>query len=172
MTLFDFILILVLFGFTWFGFWAGLIKTFGSLIGVFVGAFFSGLWYQPMSGFIEPFIGGNGVIADVVGFILVYMIATQLFGIAVLLINKAFNIFAIVPGMKLLNRMGGGILGFIEGTLLIGIVLQFISRLPLSDAWIERLAESDVVGYFAGLTGWLVPLFPKALEGLTSIFIK
>jgi len=172
MTLFDFILILVLFGFTWFGFWAGLIKTFGSLIGVFVGAFFAGLWYQPMSGVVEPFIGGNAVIADIIAFILIYIIATQLFGIVVILINKAFNIFSIVPGMKLLNRLGGGILGFIEGTLLIGIILQFISRLPISVVWADRLADSDIVGYFAGLTGWLVPLFPKALEGLTSVFIK
>lgn len=170
MSLLDFILLIILFGFVWFGFWAGLIKTLGSLIGVFVGTFFAGMWYESAAGLAKPFVGGNELAAQIVGFILVFIIASQLVGVIFLIINKVFKILTIIPGLKLINRLGGGILGFIEGTLVLGIVLQFAGRLPLSAYWSDQMATSAVIKYFISLSGWLVPLFPKALETAKSLF--
>ena len=170
MTLLDIILILLVFGFVWAGFWSGLIRTIASLVGVFVGIFFAGIWYDSVSNWVQPIVGGNALVADIVGFILVYFVVTQAVGLLFWFANKIFHIFAILPGMKLLNRVGGAILGFIEGSLIVGVTLQFIGRLPLSEDWANRLAESDVVGYFTAVSAWLVPLFPKAIESVTSIF--
>ncbi len=171
MTIFDFVLILILAGFVWFGFWAGLIKTLGSLIGVFAGTFFAGIWYDEAAVWVKPFTGGNELAAQVVGFILVFLIASQLVGIVFAILNKIFKLFSVVPGLMFLNRLAGGILGFIEGTFVIGIILQFAGRLPLSPEWTERLADSAVVSYFVSLSGWLVPLFPKALESAKTLFV-
>lgn len=170
MTLFDFVLLLVLLGFVWFGFWAGFFKTLGSLIGVFAGTFFAGMWYDEAAALVKPFVGGNESTAQIVGFILVFVLASQLVGVAFAIVNKVFKILTIIPGLKLLNRLAGGILGFVEGSLVLGIILQFAGRLPLSAEWSDRLAHSGIVKYFISLSGWLVPLFPKALEQAKTLF--
>ena len=169
MTLFDFILLVILFGFIWSGFWTGLIRAFGAIVGVFAGAFLAGYWYDEVGGWVGPFVGQNELARNIIGFIIVFLVVSQLIGVVFIIINKVFNIFTVIPGLKLINRLGGAILGFIEGTLAIGITLQFVSRLPISQVWADRLADSAVVAYFASLTGWLVPLFPQALESLKSI---
>jgi uncharacterized membrane protein required for colicin V production len=102
---------------------------------------------------------------------LVFILASQLIGVVFAIVNKIFKFFTIIPGLKFLNRLAGGILGFIEGTFVIGITLQFVGRLPLSEHWANQLADSAVVAYFASLSGWLVPLFPKALETAKNLLL-
>ena len=83
-----------------------------------------------------------------------------------------FNFFAVVPGLKMLNRLGGAIFGFLEGGLFIGMSLQFISRLPISDKFAQTIADSQFGAYFLKLTAWLVPLFPSILKNATDAVDK
>ena len=41
---------------------------------------------------------------------------------------SVFNLVAIIPGMKFLNRLGGGIIGFAEAVLVWGLILLFVRQ--------------------------------------------
>ncbi len=164
MNWFDIILAVSLFGFVWGGFWTGLIQSIGGLVGLFLGQMLASRLYEPFSGVIAPLFNGNDVAAKIASFLLLFLLITRLVGLTFFLIEKMFNLVAIFPGIKTLNRLGGALLGFLEGALFIGIALQFIIRLPISLPFAENIDTSVLAGIALAVSGWLVPLFPKILK--------
>lgn len=163
MNWFDIILAVSLFGFVWGGLVTGMIQSIGGLVGLFLGQLLASRLYEPFSRVIEPLFNGNAVVAKIASFILLFLLITRLIGLAFFFIEKMFNLIAIFPGIKSLNRLGGAILGFLEGALFIGIALQFIIRLPISLPFAEKIDQSVLAGIALAVSGWLVPLFPKIL---------
>lgn len=161
---FDILLLVSAFGFVWGGFWAGLIQSIGGVIGLFLGQFIASRYYENFAGVVSPVFGGNEVAGKIFAFILIFLFVTRVTGLAFFFVNKIFHFFAIVPGMKLVNKFGGAVFGFIEASLFIGISLQFLSRLPISVGLAETIKNSAIATYFLSITGWLVPLFPKILK--------
>ncbi len=161
---FDILLLVSAFGFVWGGFWTGLIQSIGGVIGLFVGQFVASRYYEHFAGIVAPVFGGNVIVGKVFAFILIFLLVTRLIGVAFLFVNKIFHLIAIVPGMKLVNRLGGAVFGFIEASLFIGISLQFLARLPISTGLAGTINHSAVAGYFLNITAWLVPLFPKVIK--------
>lgn len=161
---FDILLLVSAFGFVWGGFWTGLIQSIGGVIGLFLGQFIASRYYENFAGAVAPVFGGNAIASKVFAFILIFLFVTRLTGLVFLFVNKIFHLFAIVPGMKFVNKLGGAIFGFIEASLFIGISLQFLSRLPISAGLAETIKNSAIATYFLNITGWLVPLFPKILK--------
>lgn len=161
---FDIALLVSAFGFVWGGFWTGLIQSIGGVVGLFLGSIIASRYYEQFSDLISPVFAGNAIASKVFAFVLLFLLVTRLVGVAFYFINKVFNIFAIVPGLKLVNKLGGAIFGFIEASLFIGITLQFIVRLPISGGFASTIHDSAVAAYFLQLSGWLVPLFPKVLK--------
>lgn len=161
---FDLLLILTVFGYVWGGFWTGLIQAVGGVVGLFLGQILASRYYEHYATAVAPIFNGNQVLGKVIAFILIFLIVSRLVGVIFWFVNKIFNFFAIVPGLKFINRLGGGIFGFIEGALFVGITLQFLVRLPISTAFATTLADSNVAKYFLNLTAWLVPLFPAILK--------
>lgn len=161
---FDLLLILTVFGYVWGGFWTGLIQSVGGVVGLFIGSMLASRYYEHYANAVAPIFNGNQVLGKVVAFVLIFLIVSRLVGVIFWFVNKIFNFVAIVPGLKFVNRLGGGIFGFIEGALFVGITLQFLVRLPISTAFATTLADSKVATYFLNLTAWLVPLFPAILK--------
>lgn len=161
---FDILLLISAFGFVWGGFWTGLIQSIGGVIGLFVGQFIASRYYEHFAGWVSPVFGGNVIFSKIFAFILIFLLVTRLVGVVFFLVNKIFHLFAIVPGMKFMNRLGGAIFGFIEASLFIGISLQFLTRLPISTGLAQTIHNSAVAGYFLGVSAWLVPLFPKIIK--------
>lgn len=164
MSWLNLLIVLSVFGFVWGGFWTGLIQSIGGLVGLFLGEIIASRYYGQFAQAVLPAFNGNAVGAKVFAFIVLFLLVTRLVGVAFWLVNKIFNFIAIVPGLKLLNRLGGALFGFLEGALFIGITLQFLVRLPLSAGLAQAIAQSALATYFLKLTGWLVPLFPKFLK--------
>lgn len=164
MSWFDILLLVSAFGFVWGGFWTGLIQSIGGVIGLFVGQFVASRYYEHFAGTVAPVFGGNAIAGKVFAFILIFLLVTRLVGVAFFFVNKIFHLFAIVPGMKLVNRLGGAAFGLIEASLFIGISLQFLTRLPISTGLAQTIHDSAVASYFLGISVWLVPLFPKIIK--------
>lgn len=165
---FDLLLLASVFGYVWGGFWTGLIQSIGGLVGLFLGEIIASRYYVHFSSAVAPVFNANQILAKVFAFILIFMIVSQLVGLAFTVVNRIFKFIAIVPGLKLLNHLGGAIFGFLQGALFVGITLQFISRLPISTPFAGTIAQSNVAPYFLHLTSWLVPLFPGALQDATN----
>ena len=168
MTIFDVILLLILGGFVMFGLWFGLIHTLGSVFGAFAGAFFAGLWYEPLGKWLES-IFGNPNLMRIFAFIFIFIIVNRLLGFAFYVLDKIFNFLTIIPFLKTINRLLGGVLGFFEGVLVIGLSLFVVARFPLSDWFTAVLKASTLSSWFVNISGILQLMLPELLKQLHSV---
>lgn len=164
LTILDLILILILFVFIAFGFTMGLIQAIGAIVGLVVGTWVAGLYYEPMAQWLEPIILGHATAARIISFILIFTVVNRLSGLAFWFISKVFKLFSIIPFTKSLNRILGAILGLLEGVLAIGVVMYFITQLPISEWYSGIIADSQVAVLFISLAGVLVPLLPEIIN--------
>lgn len=163
-TIFDLVLILILFMFIAFGFALGFIQTIGALLGVVAGAWFAGQLYVPVGGWIAPYVLNNQNLANVLGFIVVFVLVNRLTGFIFYFIDKIFGLISLIPFTKTINRLLGALLGFIEGTLVIGLILFFITRFSFS-AWVDGIiASSNVASFFMAISQILTFLLPAWLR--------
>jgi len=169
LTILDLILLIILFIFIAFGFTMGLVQTIGALIGVVVGGWLAGIFYEPVGAWLEPILLGNAITARIIAFILVFTIVNRLIGLAFWIINKIFNLVSIIPFTKSLNRFLGALLGFLEGTLAIGIVLYFTSQITISPWWLEKLAESQVSMWLIEMANFLSPIIPVLFDKVNPL---
>lgn len=169
MTFFDLILLLILLGFVWFGFWNGLIQTIGGIISVILAVFVASRWYETIALKILPFLGDNLNLARLLGFIAIFIIARFVIFILFKILNKVFDILSFVPFLKTINRLAGAALGFIEGALIIGLVLYFSMKFPLGENWSELVNGSRVALPLITFGKILLPLIPKTLKQMQSL---
>lgn len=165
----DLILLLILFLFIAFGFVLGLIQTIGALVGLVVGAWLAGLYYLPFAGWIQTLLLGHERLANIIAFMLIFTIVNRLVGLLFYVLNKIFNIISIIPFTKSINRLLGGLLGCLEGSLFIGISLLFISHYSFSQWFSGILSASPLAGWFMSMAGFIAPLLPATLRQLFLI---
>lgn len=164
MTWLDIGLLLALLSYVGGGFGAGLIQSVGGLIGLILGSAIASRQYEAWAPGFASLIGGNELLAKVLAFATILFIITRIVAILVWFLNKIFNFVAIIPGLKLFNRLGGAIFGFLEGAIFLGLTLQLANRLPVPDAWARQLQDSFMVPFLLQVSGWLVPFLPKVLK--------
>lgn len=168
MTGLDFILLLLLASYVWIGFSTGLIHSLGSLVGVIVGALAASHWFADWTPRLSGLVGGE-LPAAVVAFVAIFLIVSRGTGLLFALVNRLFNLLAVIPGIKLLNRLGGGVFGLLEGIFGIGLTLNFLARLPINEGVAHALDRSLLVPVFVGLSGWLVALLPAVMRNAKSV---
>lgn len=168
MAIFDIILLCLLGGFIFFGLWFGAIHTVGALAGAFLGAYCAGLWYEPFGAYLQGIFGYPNLMR-IFAFILIFILINRLVGFVFYLIDKVFHIIAIIPFLKTINRLIGGLLGLVEGVLVIGLCLFFIARFPLSDWFSGILTSSAVAPWFIKMSGILQAMLPEILKQIHSV---
>jgi len=168
MTIFDVILLLLLGGFVMFGLWFGIIHTLGAIVGTFAGAFFAGLWYEPLGAWFET-IFGHPNLMRIFAFILIFLIINRLIGFGFYVLDRIFNFLNTVPFLKTVNRLIGGVLGFFEGLLVIGLSLFIIVRFPVSDWFVEVLQASALTPWFIRVSSILQWMLPALLKHIQSV---
>lgn len=164
MTTLELVLLAVVVGFGIVGFAKGLIQAVGSLVGVVIGTIVATRAFDDVAALAVPLFGGNQIAASVTAFIIIFLFTSQLVGFVVRLVDQAFKIIAIFPGLKFINRAGGLALGLFEGILVVGVVLHLVTRLPISNESLAFIRDSFWLRTFLGVGDWLVPLFPEALK--------
>ena len=168
MNILDIILIVILATFMVAGWRYGLLRSVGSIIGMVVGAYVAGNYYEWGAGFLMNFIGDHQALASVLSFGIIFLVISQLFGIVVYFIDKVFNIVMIIPFVKGFNRLLGFLFGFFEGALLLGTIFYIIARFPFLDFLQNAIAGSLLAGYLIDLANILSPLLPSALNNLPT----
>lgn len=170
MSVFDIALIVILLAFTFAGLSNGLIRLLGRLVGLIIGAYIASHYYLAVYQWGADWAKGHDNIGKVVAFILLFIVATKLVDLVFYLIEKFFNLIAFIPGSKYINNILGGILGFFEGSLFLGLIIYVASRYALVENLIGReLTVSKVAPFLLKITDIILPFLPAALKALQSI---
>lgn len=165
---FDIVLALLLIGFVFWGFKNGLIRAFGGLIGIFVAIFVAGRFYLMLASWIALFFGTYQGLAVFVSFALIFLLVGKLFGLVVLLFERAFDILAFLPFLKGINYLLGGIFGFVIGTIMMGTLLYVAGQYIQWQQFIDILSQSSIAQFLLRVANYVAPLLPDALIKLRS----
>lgn len=140
--LMSFILIILLCGFVAQGWKDGLIQTVGRVIGSFVGFIIARSWSVGLAFIAEIILPENW--ARLVAFIVIFAFVTQLVGLIFHLVDRFFRIVTILPIIKSINGLAGGILGTIEGIVMLGGTIWVITTFSLFPTLTNLLNDSSV----------------------------
>ncbi|OGF39414.1 hypothetical protein A2515_02845 [Candidatus Falkowbacteria bacterium RIFOXYD12_FULL_34_57] len=166
----DVVLLIILSGFVFYGLFFGLIRTVGSLIGLIIGAVIASRYYLAVYGMIDGLFIGFDNLGKVLVFVILFSFIHHVVGIGFFFIDRTFNILSIIPFLKSFNRLGGGILGALIGSLSIGLVLYVASRYTFIESIFGRwLINSELTPYFLKINNLLLPLLPEMLKMLKSL---
>ncbi|HBR13837.1 MAG TPA: hypothetical protein DD697_04015 [Candidatus Komeilibacteria bacterium] len=98
------------------------------------------------------------------GFLLVFILVNRAVALVFWIIDKVFNIVAIIPGLKSLNHLLGGIFGLLEGLIFIGIIVYVLSFFPLTDGLGNSVAKSRFAGIMETVGKISDPFIPDDLK--------
>lgn len=170
MSIFDVILLIILSGFVFYGLFFGLIRTLGTFAGVIVGAFLASRFYLPVSEWAEGIFFGYNNLGKVLVFIILFSLINRLVCFGFYLLDKAFHIISIIPFLKTFNRLGGAVLGFLTGSLFLGLIIYVASRYSIIESLFgEWLVNSQVAPFLMKSANLLLPLLPEMLKKLQSL---
>jgi len=168
MAMIDIVLLIIFFGFVVSGFWFGLVHILGNLIGVVFGILAASYLYKDLSPFLQ-FLFLKEPIANWLAFIIIFVLVNRLVGFAVRMIDKGFKIFKIIPFISSINRLGGGLLSFVEAALVLGTILyvgtKFLGDMPL----VQTIQNSAFAGVLIKIAKILLPLIPDSIKYLQNI---
>jgi len=169
MSFIDIIILVGLAMFVWKGVRLGLIEAIGGIIGLFVGAYMAGLYYDEAAAMLKGLLLGSETLATILGFLLVFIVVNRAIAIIFWIVDKIFHIVAIIPGLKSLNRLLGGLFGLLEGLLFIGIVVYVLSFFPLTDGLAKSVDNSRFSGVMETVGKISDPFLPDNLKNWTSL---
>ena len=157
----DLVLLIIFFGFVAAGFYFGLIHTLGAIIGVVVGVVVASNIYGEVSSFVEFFMIKENV-ADVIAFIVVFIGVSRLVGYMVHMIDQGFKLARLIPFATMVNRLAGGLLGFLEGALVLGTILYVITTFEFSLEVMQTIDNSSLASLFTTIAKVVTPLLPES----------
>lgn len=169
MSLFDIVLIIIIIGFGMAGLWFGLVHTVGSLVGSVLGVYLAFRFYAPVANWIMGVTGWQGNITKLVVFIIAFILINRLVGFIFWLLDKLFGWFTKLPFIHSADHVAGFIFGLIEGAIVLGVTLYFISRFPLGENFMNALAASKIAPYLDSLISILKPFIPDAVSTIHSV---
>ncbi len=170
MSIFDISLIIILCGFTLGGLFKGVIKMVGNLIGLIIGAYTASRYYLFFYDWADQWINVSESLGKVLAFIILFILIAKLIDLGFLLIEKAFRVIAFIPGSRFINNILGAVLGLLEGSLFLGLIIFVISRYTLIDNFFgNQISQSTVAPWILKILDFILPLLPEALKTLKSV---
>jgi membrane protein required for colicin V production len=170
MSWLDIILIVVLVTCMWRGFSAGLIKTVGSFFGIIGGAFLASHFYEQLFQLIKNWFGGLDNIGRVVCFIVLFIIASRIIFMLFVLLDKTYNLLSIIPFLKSVNHISGGLLGLLVGVAAMGLLIYAVAKFtPAQSFFGNVLTQSKIAPYLLDAAKIFLPILSGSLKDLKSI---
>jgi len=171
MAWFDVVVIIILAGFIWYGFFFGLIMVLGNLTGLIIGAYLAARWYLPIFNWLDRFIPGSPMIGRVIVFIICFGVISRLINWLFILLEQAFNVISVIPFLKTANRLLGLVFGLAEGILILGIIAYLAERHLSSATFLSTwLESSSLAPKLVSLSKIIVPFIPKLIGRLQNLF--
>lgn len=167
----DYILLAILALFAWSGFWAGLFATAGRFLGLFIGAAIASRYYVVLAPDWMWLVFDNQTLTEIVLFIVIFTLVSRGVGLVFWIIDKLFNVVSFFPFLTTINRLLGAILGLLEGTLYVGLVLFVLTKYPISDRLMEFMNTSIVADTLLAMTFIIQPFLAAAFRDLPIVDI-
>jgi membrane protein required for colicin V production len=165
LSIFDIVLIIILAGFGFYGFFFGFIKTVGSLIGIIAGVFVASRFYQLVFIKIQNWFFGQNTTGKIITFVVLFSLANRLTVFIFSLLDRLFDFISIIPFLKTINRLAGVIFGLLMGVAVLGIAFYFILNYPFIGGWVGKLVSSSKIAPFLiKIGGILTPILPEAFK--------
>ncbi|HBR80058.1 MAG: Colicin V production protein [Candidatus Uhrbacteria bacterium GW2011_GWF2_44_350] len=159
MSLIDIILLVLVGVFAVHGLWFGFIRTLGNGVGLIVGSIVASQYTGVAVDYLGFLFAGNTTVAGIVLFLLILIITQRLVGFIFWIVDRLFGFLRWLPFVGFVNKLLGGILGLVEGFVLVGAGVYF-SQL-MFPAWVSGwFSGSWVVGYINGVTASLAVMMP------------
>lgn len=156
MIIFDIILLVILSGFIFYGLFFGLIRTFGSLVGMVGGLWLTFIFYLTVFGWAKNLFFGHETAGKIIVFFILFALINRLIGFIFVLIDRTFDLISIIPFLKTINRLAGVVLGFMEGGVVLGLILLIISQTSFGH-WFDN---SKVAPFLISYAQAIMPLLP------------
>ena len=142
----DFILGLVLAAMLVRGWMRGFVREALDLVGLVVGLWLAFRLSAPVGDFLTDSFGVSPEVGRVGGGIVLFVLFGALLSVAAHYLSKVMNL----PGLSMVNRVGGAAVAIGWGVLIVLVVVSLIAVLPVPASWRDRLDESNVVALIAG----------------------
>jgi membrane protein required for colicin V production len=165
MAIFDLVLIIILAGFVFYGLFFGLIRALGSLLGVVVGLWLTFIFYITVYGWVRNLFFGHELIGKIITFIVLFTLINRLIGFIFALLDRTFDLLSVIPFLKTINRLAGACLGLLEGGLVIGLILLYVSQTAFG-SWLDN---SQVAPFFIKFSQAILPLLPGLLNKIKEL---
>ncbi len=158
-TLTDLVLIAIAALFILAGLYHGFIRTLGSLVGL-IGGIFVAIFGIQWLDTIWPI--SDYAVAQVIVFIIILAIASQLIGWLFELLDRAYKLLTIIPFVSGINKLLGGILGVLEAFVVLSGIIYYTTD-QLAEGWLQDVILGSQVVNWLSWTGnwimWIVGLF-------------
>jgi len=139
-------------------------------VGLIAGAFVASHFYLQFYQWTQNIFGSREALGKVISFIIVFIVVTMIINWIFFIIEKIFKLISIIPFTGMINRLLGGALGFIEGSLFIGLILFVASRYSwIGSLFGDYLVSSQVAPFFLKVVEIITPVLPAALKALQSV---
>lgn len=160
----DFAIIAIIGWFTFAALRAGFIREAATFAGAVLGIILAGQFYERLAKDIEVFID-DAQAAEVSAFIIIFgatLLGAQMIA---LFLKRAASLLMLGP----LDAMGGGVLGFLKGFVIVEALLIAAIRFPTLHME-EDVAASSFSGFFLNLLPVLKLLLPKEFKDAIDAF--
>lgn len=169
LSILDFVLLIILFAFAGGGFAMGLINEVGNLVGTVIGAVAATNFFEKLASWVGTPFGMTENLIKIISFLLIFLVVNRLVVVIFHLINKVFDVLAVIPFLKTINRLAGAVLGVITGGLIIGLFLVFISKFPFAIFLVKPMENSEVAQLLFKYGKILMPLLPEYFKKATEM---
>ncbi len=142
----------------------GVVYWVGTVIGVLVGIYVAGEYYNEIATIFSGFPSSK-----LLAFILILGGIAALSGLVAYIANRVFKIVSWFPFLKTANRLLGGIVSLIANTLFLSIVLFFLSRIEISDVLTQTIVESRLAAILIAISVAISWILPSELSDLPTI---
>ncbi len=171
METFDYILIAIIIGFTWVGFWSGFIASLGRFLGLFVGAAITSRYYVMLAPSWEWVFFDNQRITEIALFIIIFILISRGIGLIFWLLDKIFNFIRFFPFLTTINRLLGGLFGLLEGVVVLGLVLFLLTKYKVSPELLDTINTSVIADTLLSMTFIVQPFLAETFRNLPIVDI-
>ncbi len=171
MIILDYVLLAILAYFALSGLRKGLIVAVGGIVGLILSVVLTTRYFEQVAEKAAPYVGlsGNVNLAKIIAFIVLLIITNRVLAFFIAMVHKAFTTAAVIPGMKLGNRLLGAVLGLIEGSIILGLVIHFSTEFPFGTIVTDFLVDSKVAPLVLSVSQIVQPLLPEAVRQVQNL---
>ena len=142
----DFVLGLALAGLLVRGWTRGFVREALDLVGLVLGVWIAFRLSGPLGEFLTDRFGVAPEVAGVGAGILLFVLFGVSMSVAARYLSKVMNL----PGLTMINRVGGAAVALGWGVVIVLVLINLASVLPLPDSWDQAVEDSTVAQTIAG----------------------